>query len=53
MAADTDKQSFWEHLDVLRAAIVNSLLVDAVYDDLGSSGNINGDAVDLRNDDLV
>ena len=31
MAADTDKQSFWEHLDVLRAAIVNSLLVAVVF----------------------
>lgn len=26
-----DKQSFWEHLDVLRAAIVNSLLVAVVF----------------------
>ena len=31
MAADTDKQSFWEHLDVLRAAIVKSLLVAVVF----------------------
>ena len=31
MATDTDKQSFWEHLDVLRAAIVNSLLVAVVF----------------------
>lgn len=27
MVGNTDKQSFWEHLDVLRAAIVKSLLV--------------------------
>lgn len=27
MAAETDRQSFWDHLDVLRAAIVKSLLV--------------------------
>lgn len=31
MAADTDKQSFWDHLDVLRAAIVKSLLVAVVF----------------------
>ena len=31
MATDMDKQSFWEHLDVLRAAIVNSLLVAVVF----------------------
>ena len=31
MAANTDKQSFWEHLDVLRAAIVKSLLVAVVF----------------------
>lgn len=31
MAVDTDKQSFWEHLDVLRAAIVKSLLVAIVF----------------------
>ena len=31
MAADTDKQSFWEHLDVLRASIVKSLLVAVVF----------------------
>lgn len=27
MAADTERQSFWEHFDVLRAAVVRSLLV--------------------------
>lgn len=27
MAADTDRQSFWDHFDVLRAAVVRSLLV--------------------------
>lgn len=31
MAAGTDKQSFWDHLDVLRAAIVKSLLVVVVF----------------------
>lgn len=31
MAAGTDKQSFWDHLDVLRAAIVKSLLVAVVF----------------------
>lgn len=31
MAADTDKQSFWDHLDVLRVAIVKSLLVAVVF----------------------
>ena len=31
MATDTDRQSFWEHLDVLRAAIVKSLLVAVVF----------------------
>jgi len=31
MAANTDKQSFWEHLDVLRAVIVKSLLVAVVF----------------------
>lgn len=31
MTADTDRQSFWEHLDVLRAAIVKSLLVAVVF----------------------
>lgn len=31
MAADTDKQSFWDHLDVLRAIIVKSLLVAVVF----------------------
>ena len=31
MAADTDRQSFWDHLDVLRAAIVKSLLVAIVF----------------------
>ena len=31
MAKDTDRQSFWEHLDVLRAAIVKSLLVAVVF----------------------
>lgn len=31
MAANTDRQSFWEHLDVLRAAIVKSLLVAVVF----------------------
>ena len=31
MAASTDKQSFWGHLDVLRAAIMKSLLVAVVF----------------------
>lgn len=31
MAANTDKQSFWEHLDALRAAVVKSLLVAIVF----------------------
>ena len=31
MAAGIDKQSFWDHLDVLRAAIVKSLLVAVVF----------------------
>lgn len=31
MAKDTDRQSFWNHLDVLRAAIVKSLLVAVVF----------------------
>lgn len=31
MATDTDGQSFWDHLDVLRAAIVKSLLVAVVF----------------------
>ena len=31
MVANTDKQSFWDHLDVLRAAIVKSLLVAVVF----------------------
>ena len=31
MAANTDRQSFWEHLDVLRAAIVRSLLVAVMF----------------------
>ena len=31
MAADTDRQSFWDHLDVLRAAVVKSLLVAVVF----------------------
>lgn len=31
MAANTDRQSFWEHLDVLREAIVKSLLVAVVF----------------------
>lgn len=31
MAAQSGKQSFWEHLDVLRAAIVKSLLVAVVF----------------------
>ena len=31
MAADMDKQSFWDHLDVLREAIVKSLLVAVVF----------------------
>lgn len=31
MAAETDRQSFWDHLDVLRAAIVKSLLVAVVF----------------------
>lgn len=31
MAVDTDKQSFWEHLDVLRAAIVKIAVVAVVF----------------------
>nr|WP_278707248.1 twin-arginine translocase subunit TatC [Bacteroides intestinalis] len=31
MAANTDKQSFWEHLDVLRAAIVRIVAVAVVF----------------------
>lgn len=31
MAVNTDKQSFWDHLDVLRAAIVKSLLVAVMF----------------------
>lgn len=31
MAKDTDRQSFWDHLDVLREAIVKSLLVAVVF----------------------
>lgn len=31
MAAQSGKQSFWEHLDVLRAAIMKSLLVAVVF----------------------
>lgn len=31
MAANTDRESFWEHLDVLRAAIVKILLVAVVF----------------------
>ena len=31
MAAEADTQSFWEHLDVLRAAIVRSAAVAAVF----------------------
>ena len=31
MAASTDKQSFWEHLDVLRAAIVKIIAVAVVF----------------------
>lgn len=31
MAVDTDKQSFWEHLDVLRAAIVKIVAVAVVF----------------------
>lgn len=31
MAANTDRQSFWDHLDVLRVAIVKSLLVAVVF----------------------
>lgn len=31
MATDTDRQSFWDHLDVLRTAIVKSLLVAVVF----------------------
>lgn len=31
MATDTDRQSFWDHLDVLRTAIVKSLLVVVVF----------------------
>lgn len=32
MAKDAGKQSFWDHLDVLRVAIVKSLLVAVVFD---------------------
>ena len=31
MAAQSGKQSFWDHLDALRAAIVKSLLVAVVF----------------------
>lgn len=31
MAASTDNQSFWEHLDVLRAAIVKIVAVTVVF----------------------
>lgn len=31
MAADTGKQSFWDHLDVLWAAIIKSLLMTIVF----------------------
>jgi sec-independent protein translocase protein TatC len=31
MAADMDKQSFWDHLDVLRESIVKSLIVAVVF----------------------
>lgn len=31
MAANTDRQSFWDHLDALRAAIVKSLLVAVMF----------------------
>ena len=31
MAVDTDKQSFWEHLDVLRVAIVKIVDVAVVF----------------------
>ena len=31
MAANTDRQSFWDHLDALRAAIVKSLLVAIMF----------------------
>ena len=31
MAVDTDKQSFWEHLDVLRAAIVKIVALVVVF----------------------
>lgn len=31
MAADTDRQSFWDHFDVLRAAVMKSLLVAVVF----------------------
>lgn len=31
MAANTDKQSFWEHLDVLRAAIIKIVAVAVVF----------------------
>ncbi len=31
MVVDTDKQSFWEHLDVFRVAVVKSLLVAVVF----------------------
>ena len=31
MAVDTDKQSFWEHLDVLRVAIVKIVAVAVVF----------------------
>lgn len=32
MAANTDKQSFWEHLNVLRAAIVKIVAIVTVFD---------------------
>ena len=31
MAANTDKQSFWEHLNVLRAAIVKIVAIATVF----------------------
>lgn len=31
MAKDTDRLSFWDHLDVLRVAIMKSLLVAVVF----------------------
>ena len=36
MVTDTDKQSFWEYLDMLRAAILKSLLVAVVFGVAGS-----------------